>query len=190
MISGKIDESTTRNPDYPRTRHSLSRTAIGSSSAPIFVVHETWYAVSACWRQWRTLTRAAAGDEATASILDPEALVLLSLTVRHRERRLQDLLHWWAKTGSTLLSVQRMRSLLAAFPESVRGDLAWFASACRTSGDRRWQALTRRYADRVADVVARPGKGPDTLELLAPSTLLLRLRAGFGVGAKADMLRR
>jgi hypothetical protein len=34
----------------------------------------------------------------------------------------------------------------------------------------------------------REGKGPRELQLLEPSTLMLRLRAGFGVGAKADLL--
>ena len=38
VMRGKIDESATRRPSTPITRHSGSTTAIGSSTAPILQV--------------------------------------------------------------------------------------------------------------------------------------------------------
>lgn len=144
-------------------------------------------AIEICWRQWRSLaaTGLPIGESPVASILDPEALVLLSLTVRHHERRLDDQLLWWAASGSSLMSVQRMRTLLSEYPVRVAKELAWFAAMAVEAGDVRWRVLVDRKAKSPA---GRPGKGPQELQLLEPSTLMLRLRAAFGVGAKADLL--
>lgn len=144
-------------------------------------------AVTACWRQWSALAGAGiTGARPAESIIDPEALVLMSLTVRERERRLQDLLLWWSSVGSPLMSVQRIRTLLESYPESVGRDLGWFAARCLDAGDVRWRQLA--LPSERLEIGARPGKGPATPQLLDSSTLMLRLRAGFGVGAKADLL--
>jgi hypothetical protein len=144
-------------------------------------------ATEVCWRQWRSLTAAGLpiGEHPIASIIDPEALVLLSLAVRRHERRLDDHLLWWAAAGTSLMSVQRMRTLLADFPKLLHGEVAAFAATARDAGDRRWKVLADH---EKATPSGRPGKGPRELQLLEPSTLMLRLRAGFGVGAKADLL--
>lgn len=144
-------------------------------------------AVDIGWRQWTSLTAAGLpiGEPRVASIVDPEALVLLSLLVRQHERRLDDRLRWWATAGTALMSVQRMRTLVADFPARARTELAWFAALAVEAGDPRWRVL----ADGAATTPSgRADKGPRELRLVAPSTLMLRLRAGFGVGAKADLL--
>lgn len=142
-------------------------------------------AADVCWRQWRALASAGAGADAARSIIDPEALVLLSLLVRRTERRLDDQLLWWAESGASLLSVQRMRTLLADAPRRVAQDLGEFAAAAVRGGDVRWKVFVARGQSPLE---ARRGKGPRELQLLDPSTLMLRLRAGFGVGVKADLL--
>jgi hypothetical protein len=143
-------------------------------------------AADASWRQWRALASAGADTRSGAlSIIDPEALVLLSLTVRRSERRLDDQLLWWAESGSSLMSVQRMRTLLADAPPRVIGELGAFAATAVKAGDARWKVLAPVGQEPI---VARHGKGPRELQLTDPSTLMLRLRAGFGVGAKADLL--
>jgi hypothetical protein len=142
-------------------------------------------AVDICWRQWRTLASVGVGEAPAASIIDPEALVLLSLMVRSDERRLDDQLLWWAESGSSLMSVQRMRTLLADAPQRVREGIGEFAATAVSAGDARWKVLVRP-GQKPLD--ARRGKGPRELQLIDPATLMLRLRAGFGVGAKADLL--
>lgn len=144
-------------------------------------------AVEVAWTQWSCLTAAASVDQpAVWTIVDPEALILLSLAVRDRERRLNDLLAGWARVGSTLLSVQRLNTLARSFPEAVREQVPAFARYAADTGDRRWIS---HAADRE-DLHGPPPRTKDVgpLRLLEGPALMLRLRAGIGVGAKADLL--
>lgn len=143
-------------------------------------------AISACWRQWRALGAplSRVGDGSARSVIDVEALVLLSLALRRHERRLGDALAWWAAAAPQLVSVQRLRTLARRGPEGAQADLAAFAAAAARAGDRRWM----RLADSGPPLSARQPKGPGTPRLREPAALMPRLRAAFGVGAKADIL--
>jgi hypothetical protein len=140
--------------------------------------------VEVAWAQWTALTSAAApaGVKRPKAIVDPEALVLLSLALRGREPRLDELVFAWARRSSALLSVQRMTSLAETFPQATRDALGEFAAE---AGDRRWRAHAGPPAEERPPVRGNP-LGP--VRLTAGPALLLRLRAGFGVGAKADLL--
>jgi hypothetical protein len=151
----------------------------------------------AAWRQWASLGASALpGEEGGAkAIVDPEALLLLSLYLEPAERRLRDFAYWWAGVGSKLMSVQRTKTLLKRFPPETETRLGAFARQATEAGDKRW----RRYAsaepgagepeaDQERGVASRSGKGTDRPRLSVPPALVLRLRAGFGVSAKADVL--
>ena len=139
-------------------------------------------ALNAAWRQWGALGALASGAR-SRTVLDPEALVLASLALVPHERRLGDVLLWWTSAGSRLLSVQRIRSLSDRFATAdAESSLGAFAASAVEAGDRRWKRLA---GPRGLD--ARPGKGADTPDLSDPSAVVLRLRAAFGVSAKADL---
>lgn len=137
------------------------------------------------WAQWSAVTTMAvpAGPRAK-SMVDPEALVLLSLVVRGRERRLDDLVRGWARGASPLLSVQRIFSLAESFPAGVQEALAEFARVAADAGNRRWRPHAAEGAEPASSARGKP-LGPRLTD--APA-LMLRLRAGFGVGTKADLL--
>ncbi len=138
-------------------------------------------AVDAAWRQWAALGASVEGSR-PLTILDPEALVLASLALVPHERRLGDVLLWWASVGAPLLSVQRTRSLAKnLFPGSADA-LTAFAASAVAAGDRRWKRLAGSEG-----IDGRPGKGASQPDLSDPSALVLRLRAAFGVSAKADL---
>ena len=140
-------------------------------------------ALDAVWRQWSALG-ASVGGPRPRTVLDPEALVLASLALVPYERRLGDVMLWWASVGSPLLSVQRVRSASKGFAETATADgLGAFAASAVEAGDRRWKRLAGPEG-----LGARSGKGADRPDLSDPSALVLRLRAGFGVSAKADLL--
>lgn len=144
-------------------------------------------AVDACWMQWAALGSGAVptSPAATSSVVDPEALLVASLAFRGTEARLLDLVGWWAQKGSGLTSLQRMKTACEHFPEGVGSEaLSLFARLALEGGDRRW----RRHASDEAPTQIREGKGPEKLILSDPATVWLRLRAGLGVGAKADVL--
>lgn len=140
--------------------------------------------VEVAWAQWSALASVAApaGGKRPKAIVDPEALVLLSLALRGREPRLDELVFAWARRSSALLSVQRMTSLAETFPQATRDALGDFAAE---AGDRRWRAHAGPAPEERPPVRGNP-LGP--VRLMAGPALLLRLRAGFGVGAKADLL--
>lgn len=141
-------------------------------------------AVDATWRQWAALGAPISGKPA-AMVVDPEALLLLSCTLREDERRLDDVLAWWARAGAVLLSVQRVRTLGARFPTSSQTGLAAFARAAVDEGDARWKSLAVGESDDA--LISRGKRGGEPNWAASPS-LMLRLRAAFGVGVKADVL--
>lgn len=140
--------------------------------------------VGAAWAQWSSLGAGTVttGTKAPESIIDPEALILVSLAMLHEERRLVDLLAWWARVGSRLLSVQRIKGMVDCFPASIGEGLGRFARSAAAANDARW----KRYAGK-APLAARD-KSARAPSLSEPPALILRLRAGFGVNAKADVL--
>lgn len=143
-------------------------------------------AVDVAWAQWRALGAQVAGAREARSIIDPEALVLLSLCLRQDERRLWDLLGWWATRGSHLLSVQRIKNLVDDYPAGASDRLGEFGDLATSKGsDARWG----RLASAATGPEVRPSKsqaGEPTV--VTPGALLLRLRLGLGVGVKADLL--
>jgi hypothetical protein len=143
-------------------------------------------ALSTAWAQWSALGAAVSNAQAAHSIIDPEALLLLSLLLAEEECRLWDLLGWWARVGSHLLSVQRVKNLTRAYPNPMSSTLGQFAHLARSQGgDSRWKSLARPQA--ATKIRFKKGFG-ERLTLVEPATLFLRLRAGFGVGIKADVL--
>ncbi|MFA5027304.1 MAG: MarR family transcriptional regulator [Candidatus Methylomirabilota bacterium] len=137
------------------------------------------------WRQWGALGATTASDPAR-SLIDPEALVLASLVFQGAERRLSDVLRWWARSGAPLLSVTRTRSLARQFPDAIRNLLGEFAAmAVREGRDFRWRPLAHPSSTPAGRHTKVLGAAP---RLLAPPALLLRLRLGFGVTVKADLL--
>jgi hypothetical protein len=143
--------------------------------------------LKASWAQWAVLTAAAIPAERRRAwtIVDPEALILSSLTVGHRERRLDDMVASWASHAAHLMSMHRMRALAAGFPKTVTQRLSIFIDPATSGGDKRWKRLasgqsSTEYDPRMKDL--------GELHLFEGPALTVRLRAGFGVNAKADLL--
>lgn len=121
------------------------------------------------WRQWRAFGAGTAvranvsgardGARDLQTLIDPEALVLVSLGLVHEERRLADLLHDWAERNAELLSIQRVKNLLEHYPASVRstlvGPLAWFATVACDAKDLRWRSVAQAWSEE-----ARRGSSP------------------------------
>lgn len=143
-------------------------------------------ATEAAWRQWDAVGSFASSKRKATAIIDPEALVLLSLILREKEHRLWDVLSWWAIHRSRLLSVQRMKNVSRAYPEPAHQKLKEFVYlALREGKDFRWKSLPAS----APSLPARPKKGTEpAAPLLEPSSLMLRMRLGLGVGIKADLL--
>ena len=101
-------------------------------------------------------------------MIDPEALLAFSLHLSAEERRLRDMVAWWARVGSSFTSVQRFRSVAGRFPgEEGTRSLGAFARMAVAAGDKRWA----RYAGGPSDGEGVGEKGKETLTLIEPCTL-------------------
>ena len=144
-------------------------------------------ASTVAWRQWAALTSMAASETTARSMIDPEALVLITLTLSSHEKRFWDVLTDWSMGGGRLLSVQRMKNLASTYPELTRSLLAEFAFfAHKSVGDQRWKSL---HQGRITHQSATRGKRWDVeVDLLNDPVLMLRFRRGIGVNMRADVL--
>ena len=79
----------------------------------------------------------------------------------------------------------RMKVLAEEFPVDVRAGLGRFARSAVEAKDGRWR---RHAAEAPLEARSRLTKEPESPDLTAPPALMLRLRAGFGVTAKSDVL--
>ena len=143
-------------------------------------------AIDLLWRQWRTVGAAATGRPVTKQV-DLEVLILASLEFESDEPRLWTVMVDWLRLSARLSSVQRLKNLVAQFPHAG-GQLPRLAAlVARESGDARWRSLTQSHVRRgKSSAPVRQRSAGSTLE--APPALMLRLRAAFGVGVKADLL--
>jgi hypothetical protein len=139
------------------------------------------------WRQWRSIGGAAAGEPVSKQV-DPEALCLASLFFRDHEPRLWTAMADWIRFGASLLSVQRLKNLATQFPDMSDQVKALGLVAWHEGKDARWKSLVgargqSRGAYRTSSKQRSAGPA-----LSAPPAFVLRLRAGFNVGVKADLL--
>ena len=148
-------------------------------------------ALEVAWTQWAAMGSTASSRRRARSIVDPEALLLLSLALAPRERRLDDVVHDWVAIASDLLSVQRIGNLAEAYPAHVDVSLGELAgTALRRGKDSRWKALAVPPGDKPDGSKERRTNKVRAVRppLIEPPILLLRLRLAFGVGIKADTL--
>lgn len=143
------------------------------------------------WRQWHGVGGMTSSDRRTNSLVDPEALILMSLALQQEEPRLGDVLGDWITINSDLISVQRIRNLACHFGPSTRASLASVARIAVEDGkDHRWKPLLGNHGSGLPRRTAKGSekKRATRARLLEPAALMLRLRLAFGVGIKADML--
>lgn len=135
------------------------------------------------WRQWKGLGAMTNAREAQA-IVDPEALLFASLALTDVEPRLNEIVRSWIWENAESISIQRLKNLRREFPgPDALGTIAQLAVE---SGDIRWKKLLP--AGSHGTVQGRPKGRTITTRLQATAALMVRIRAGFGHGARADLL--
>ena len=144
-------------------------------------------ALQLVWNQWSSLGSMARSTSFKNKnrVIDPESLVLTSVALQKEERRLTEVLAWWAHDGTGLLSVQRMKKMASKTRSNGKDLFSEYAQLAALCGHRSWN----NYAEHENQPELLHNHQKDTrLELRGPENLLLRLRATFGVGAKADIM--
>jgi hypothetical protein len=146
-------------------------------------------ATDVVWLQWRALGAQTAAKGHARSLVDPEALVLMSLTLSTTEPRIRDVLADWVTLNASLLSVQRLKNLIGQSTVDVQPLVGAFARLVLTEAkDVRWRSLATEAVGgaelgrRTNKLRAREASFDDA------AALWLRLRLGLSVGIKADTM--
>jgi len=136
--------------------------------------------VQRAWAQWIALGVSAVG-RAEEHVVDPEALVALTAELGDADARLRDASIDWCIAYGRYVNTTRLRRVVdevGARPEAT-GE---YAGTVAAGGGPRWPMASD----------PRPGyrsRGKARLEHLdSTPRLILRLRAAFGVNARADVL--
>jgi len=170
------------------------------------------------WRQWTAIGVSGYGNAEESKVVDPEALLLLTLTVARYDARLFDEVLDWLETNGDYLNVQRLQNLVKQFDFQAKAELSAVAELLgqRSSVALKWKKLATKYSQgRESSLFyMKDGRPMPSLNdcdeifhrhgLLRPSvknrglsqpfpkegmpTLLLRLRALLGVNLRCEIL--
>ncbi len=170
------------------------------------------------WRQWSAIGLPGYNDTQEARVIDPEALLLLTMTVGRQDMRLFDEVLRWLRVNGALLNVQRLQNLAAQSGDVPRATLAAVAELLTADSTMapKWRGLASRWSLQKELPLfllrdGRPLPRPETADevfrrhglLRAPvatdggdrpfptrgaASLLLRLRALLGVSLRCEIL--
>lgn len=170
------------------------------------------------WRQWSALGVPGHGPVEERRVIDPEPLLLLSLTVGRYDARLFDEILDWLVANGAFLNVQRLKSLENRFDFQCKAQLSAVSELLgkKSNNPLKWGRLSTAHSlgnpeplffmkngkplpvpDEHAPEFSAHGlmRGPIRLRGHAQPfpakgmpTLLLRLRALLGVNARCELL--
>ncbi len=132
------------------------------------------------WTQWIALGVDAVGERA-AAVIDPEALIALTAELGDADARLRDVSTDWCVAYGRYVNGARLKQVTGELrtPAEAIGE---YVATVAAAGGPSWPMATR-----PRPAYARRGKA--RLESAVPGPLLrIRLRAAFGVNARADIL--
>ncbi|HSW59676.1 MAG TPA: hypothetical protein VLJ60_02700 [bacterium] len=166
------------------------------------------------WSHWSALGVAGYGGKVT-QMLDPEALILMTASVGRSDPRLFDAMIEWMMENERLINISRMQTLLERESFRCENVIAAVAGIISEKGNRtKWKKISSK--SNVTEI--RPlfnsnsgsfyGKGTDPIfreyglerpefrkrgiltpfSVKDPATLVLRLRAFFGVNARSEII--
>jgi len=131
------------------------------------------------WTQW-----AALGVDATAepddAVVDPEALIALTAALGDADARLRDLSTDWCVAYGRYVNGSRLKQVARelAVPADAIGE---YVATVTAAGGPAWPMATRPRPDYVR-------RGKARMASASGARLRIRLRAAFGVNARADVL--
>lgn len=136
--------------------------------------------LDAAWLAWIALGVDAVGERA-AAVVDPEALIALTAELGDTDARLRDLSTDWCVAYGRYVNGARLKQLAREL-RTPPGAIGEYVATVAAAGGPTWPMATRPRPDYVR-------RGKARLEsALATPLLRIRLRAAFGVNARADVL--
>ena len=170
------------------------------------------------WRQWSALGISGSRQKQQKTVVDPEALLLLTLTVARYDSRLFDEVLEWVDVNGAYLNVHRLKNLLKQYDFQAKPQLGALAERAgrNSSLALKWKNLGSKYRteppeslfflkngfpfpvpDNPDEIFQKHGliRGPiKRRNLTQPfpgegmASLLLRLRALLGINIRCEIL--
>jgi len=139
-------------------------------------------AIALAWSLWAEMGVSGWQRNHASHAIDPERLILFTAFLGDTDPRLRDESTDWCIAYGRYVSAARLRNLLATQTPEVRATFAGMAATVNAHSNLRWPgaAQTRPYTRTQRSAIA---------DFTGPSLVVLRLRALFGVGARAEVLR-
>lgn len=134
------------------------------------------------WSAWTELGVSGWTSTHADWAIDPEPLILFTAWLRDADPRLRDEATDWCVQNWRHISKARLKNLLHGQPDDVAAAFGEFAATVGAHAGISWPGANHPRQYTVT--------GRSTLpHLTQPSLVWLRLRAMFGVGARAEILR-
>jgi len=134
------------------------------------------------WSMWAEMGLSGWDRHHQDSALDLEALIVTTARLGHRDGRLRDEALDWCVAHGRVASAVRLKHLVAAAEAPTRESFGWFAATVNSNTHLRWPGATSPLSFTPTGRSAAPS-------LARPALLQLRLRALWGVTARAETLR-
>ena len=134
------------------------------------------------WSLWAELGVSGWQRSHSSHAIDPERLILFTASFDDTDPRLRDEATDWCITYGRYASVTRLRNLLTVQMPELRAAFGQTAATVNAHSGLRWPSATQ----------ARPytrTRRSEVADFNRPSLVVLRLRALFGVGARAEVVR-
>lgn len=136
------------------------------------------------WSQWRELgVSATAPQRHSDDWIDPEALIAFTATHGDLDPRLRDESIDWVLRYGTYVSKARLKNVLAAWRLQEDPLFRQYAATVNAHGRAGWPAAGAK------PLAFHPRKRAMLEDLTGPALISLRIRAIFGVGARAEIIR-
>ncbi len=141
------------------------------------------YLLDLTWSLWTELGVAGVIRKHQNCLISVEELILLTALLAEEDPRLRDEALDWCTRYHHFISITRLRTLIKTLGPSVLGPFSAFAATLNSVSRANWPTFSSATAWKFIP----SGKSqPPRCEL--PALLSLRVRALFGVGARADLI--
>ena len=140
-------------------------------------------ALSLAWGAWSELGVSGWSRTHASWAVDPEPLILFTAGLSDQDPRLRDEAADWCIRHWRFVSRVRLRNLLDDQPAAVLAGYGPFAATVNAHAGVSWPGATEPWARY------RPSGRSTLRPLEEPALVCLRLRAMFGVSARAEILR-
>ncbi len=135
------------------------------------------------WRLWSTLGVAGNSPQQQNWLIALEELIILTAVISESDPRLRDEALDWCSRFHYFVSVSRLRTLVKELGAQVYSQFSIFAETLNAISQSKWPTFTKSTPLRI---VCSGKSQPPNCEV--SGLLGLRLRALFGVGARADLI--